>query len=249
MLVKEYRELVKMSAKELDFVWKEMSEDALIIGGWAAHILVNDVFKEWKKVDYIGSKDIDLGIRASKLSEITQKLIRIGYTPLNFRFFKIFDRETGRPLSIEESKRYPMYRLFYLYLDLILDSEVSKEVMFFSDPVIKYCLDNELWIEVKDYRVIRPEPLLITKLRILDSRESEKRLKDILDSLFVVCFSEFDYKLFDELAEIFQIRNRNKKLAVKILNSKLLELELLDLRIEKDEIRNLKTVFLSILQK
>lgn len=96
---------------------------------------------------------------------------------------------------------------------------------------------------------MRPEPLLITKLRILDSRESEKRLKDILDSLFVVCFSQFDHKLFDELIEIFQIKNKNKKLAIKILNSKLLELELLDLRLERNEIRNLKTVFLSILQK
>lgn len=65
----------------------------------------------------------------------------------------------------------------------------------------------------------------------------------------MVCFSQFDHKLFDELIEIFQIKNKNKKLAIKILNSKLLELELLDLRLERNEIRNLKTVFLSILQK
>jgi len=248
MLVKEYREITKISARELNIVWKELCNDALIIGGWAAHLLVNQIYREWKKIDYIGSKDIDLGIRASKLDNITKKLIQIGYTPLNFRFFKIFDRESGKLLSEEESRKYPMYKLFYLYLDLILDEKINRRVMFFSDPIIKFCLDNEVWVKIKNFKVIKPEPLFLIKLRILDLRDSEKRLKDILDSLFVVCFSQFDLDLFRELTELFPIQAKNKELAIKILNSRLLELELIDLRLGREEIRNLKTAFLSALQ-
>ncbi len=244
MLVKEYREIVKISEMELNTVWDKIGEKSLLIGGWAAYFLVNDSFREWKNVDYIGSKDIDLGIRASDLDFMIKTLIDIEYKPLNFRFYKIFDRETGKELSVNESKNIPLHNLFYLYIDLILDEKIEKNILFFSDPIIKLCLDYDLWIRIKKFKVIRPEPLLLIKMRILDQRDPEKRMKDILDSIFISSFSDFDNNLFKELIEIFPIKKENTDLAKKILNSKTFILELTDLGIEKDEISNLVAAFL-----
>jgi len=248
MLVKEYREIVKISERELNTVWDKVGEKSLLIGGWAAHFLVNDSFRKWKKADYIGSKDIDLGIRASDLDTIIERLVHIGYKPLNFRFYKIFDRETGRELSVKESRKFPLYNLFYLYIDLILDRKIKRNVLFFSDPIIKLCLDYDLWIRIKKFKVIRPEPLLLIKMRILDQRDPEKRMKDILDSIFISSFSDFDNNLFKELIEVFPIKKENTDLSQKILNSKTFILELTDLGIEKDETNNLVTAFLILIE-
>jgi len=247
VLVREYREITKITSTELEHVWSNIKEYSIIIGGWAAHLLTNNTFKEWKGIDYIGSKDIDLAIRATNLNIVTGRLIRIGYTPLNFRFFKIYHRETKRPLSIEESNKYPIYELFYLFVDLILDQKVKKEATFFSDPLIKFVLDNELWLNIGKFKVIRPEPLLLTKLKIINQREQEKRIKDILDSLFIASLSPLQITLYKELKELYPIPEENRKTALKILRQRQIDLELADLRLTKPEINNLKTALTSLI--
>src|SRR3989338_2400100 len=151
MLADEYRQVSDISFMELEKIRKKM-KNSLLVGGWAAYYLSNSRFKEWKKTDYMGSKDIDFGIRAEDLGSTARKLKNLGYTPVNFRFYKIFD------------------------------------------------------------------------------------------SFFVLNFSDFNLKFFQELREIYKLRNKEN--IAKIANSAQVSMELSGLRLDGDEIRNIKTSFL-----
>ena|SRR3989338_7438753 len=244
MLADEYRQVSDISFMELEKIRKKM-KNSLLVGGWAAYYLSNSRFKEWKKTDYMGSKDIDFGIRAEDLGSTARKLKNLGYTPVNFRFYKIFDRESKKLISIEASKKRPQFELFYLYVDLILDKQVKMKTTFFSDPLLEYCLNNALWIEKDNLKIIAPEPFVLMKLRVLKNRNHEKRIKDILDCFFVLNFSDFNLKFFQELREIYKLRNKEN--IAKIANSAQVSMELSGLRLDGDEIRNIKTSFLNIL--
>lgn len=245
MLVEEYRDLSEISYKELMKIKK--LRNVLIIGGWAAHFLANDRFKEWKAVDYIGSKDIDLAVKTTDLKNITEKLRSLGYKPLNFRFYKIFDRETKRKISEEKSKKRPIFKNFYMFIDLILDSPQKMKTTFFHDDIIKFAFEHGLYINIKGFEVIRPEILLLIKTRILKERDEEKRIKDILDCLFVSNFSRIDIDFFKQLKDKFKIGANNLHIAKNILDSSEIENELHALRLDDNEIKGIKTSFISLL--
>jgi len=246
MLVEEYRELSEISLGELNKM--KRLDDFLLIGGWAAHFLTNDKFREWKNIDYIGSKDIDLGIRERDLGGISRSLASLGYIPINFRFFKVFDRETKKGISEPESRKRQLHRNFYLYVDLILDSPSKKKTVFFNDEVIRFAFENNLWVKRNGLKIIMPELLLLTKLRILKNRNEEKRIKDILDCLFVSNFSGLDMDFFRSLKERFEIDKANLNIARKTMESAPLNMELSGLRFDSAEIRGIKTTFISLLQ-
>jgi hypothetical protein len=130
MLVEEYREISDISFNELKKVWRAVKENALLIGGWAAHFLSNNQFRSWKGIDYIGSKDIDLGIKSEDLDIVSKKLESLGYLPINFRFYKIFERATKKPLEEKAASKLPLFQLFYLYVDVILDKKVKTKTTF-----------------------------------------------------------------------------------------------------------------------
>ena len=89
--------------------------------------------------------------------------------------------------------------------------------------------------------------LVVLKIRILESRDEEKRLKDVLDSLFISNFSNLDIDFFRQLKEKFGINEVNIDIARKILDSRELDLELSGLRFDSVEIRSIKTSFISLL--
>ncbi len=248
MLVKEYRELTGISLKELKKIWDKVKNKSLIMGGWASHFLSNEKFYDWKGVEYIGSKDIDLGIRAKDVGSISDKLEKIGYSPIKFRFYKIFDRTTKKQLDVKTSEKMPIFEVFYLYVDLILDEKTQTKTTFFAEPLLKFCLENNLWVKKNNFRIVRPEAFVSSKLRILKYRDSEKKIKDILDCVMVLNFSEFDIGLFREISDIFRIDKVSDKLAVETVNSYDIERELLELRLSRDEIQNIKTTFISLLK-
>jgi hypothetical protein len=72
--VEEYREISDISLNELKKVWEAVKENVLLIGGRAAHLLSNDQFRSWKGIDYIGSKDIGLGIESENLDIVSKSL-------------------------------------------------------------------------------------------------------------------------------------------------------------------------------
>ncbi|MBU3957489.1 MAG: hypothetical protein KKB25_00255 [Nanoarchaeota archaeon] len=246
MLAEEYRELSEISLKEVDRL--KSLDSVILIGGWAAHFLANEKFREWKNIDYIGSKDIYFGIREKDLEEISEKLENLGYSPINFRFYKIFDRETKKEINESESRKRPMFQNFYLYVDLILDSPSKKDTVFFHDEIIKFALDNKLWTNREGMKILAPELLLLTKLNAIKDRNEEKRLKDMLDCMFVASFSNLDMDFFRQLKERFKISKDKIGMAKKAVESGLLDMELSGLRFDSSEIRGLKTAFISLLE-
>ena len=113
-------------------------------------------------------------------NKVSEKLIKFGYTPINFRFYKIFDRESKKEISENESKKRPLFKNFYLYVDLVLDEQIKGKMTFFHDKIIKFSFENKLWLDKNGFKVIKPELLVLIKIRILENRDEEKRLKDIL---------------------------------------------------------------------
>ncbi len=244
MLVEEYRIISEISFNEMKKIWKRLKHLAIIIGGWASHFLINDKFYEWKKIHYIGSRDIDFGIRARDLGKVSQRLKALGYKPLNFRFYKIFDRITKKQISEEIASKKPLHEIFYLYVDLLLDEKVAKNVTFFSDPLLKFSFDNALFIEIDEFKIIRAEPLVLLKLRCLKEMDKEKRIKDMLDILLTVNLADFDLQLFRELSDLFSF---DKNYARKMLD--IADHELSTLRLEAHEIQSIKTTFSSLLEQ
>ena len=118
---------------------------------------------------------------------------------------------------------------------------------FFNDKIIKFSFENKLWLDKNGFKVIKPELLVLIKIRILESRDEEKRLKDVLDSLFISNFSNLDIDFFRQLKEKFGINEVNIDIARKILDSRELDLELSGLRFDSVEIRSIKTSFISLL--
>jgi hypothetical protein len=140
-----------------------------------------------------------------------------------------------------------MYKLFYLYVGLVLDKKADRETVFFSDKLIATCFANELWLDVGSFRVIRPEPLLIIKISILNDRDREKTLKDVLDCLFVSNFSDIDFQLLRELLVKSKPSPNSIRIAESVLASNEMENELGSLRLDKNEITTMKASLLSLL--
>jgi hypothetical protein len=123
---------IKISEKQLEKIFKQLPSPICLLGGWATYCIVNKNFEKANGRKYIGSRDIDIGFHIDK--EWTEKqltkskfvtAIRIvenmGFRCISFRLVKDFDLDTGRELTPEESTRLPMYQIFQLYVDPIVD--------------------------------------------------------------------------------------------------------------------------------
>ena len=239
------KEMAGISFQELKKLWKQLkSLNCVLVGGWAAHLLVSENFKKERNREYIGSKDIDFGILGKELLEAFKIVEKEGYFPLSFRYCKIYSMSLKRFVTEEESKKLPIHDLFYLFVDFIVDEKPSNLTLtIFEDELIKFVLENSMFVERKGMRIIIPEILVLSKLRTLKFRDKMKRIKDVLDALIVFSFSEFESRLFFELSSSF---NYDKILAKKTLED--IDIYLKELGFSEFEIKNLKTSFLSILK-
>ncbi|MFW6305642.1 MAG: hypothetical protein ACOC1V_07680 [Candidatus Saliniplasma sp.] len=142
-------DITDYSKKELALVLSTVKKPCCLIGGWAVYFHVKDNFKDKHGRDYIGSRDIDLGVHVDpswskdELEEssvgITLKSIEndLGYIKSRFGFVKYFERETGKKISEEESKELSLFEIFPVYIDIIPDTvelDVFKDVFGFKPP-------------------------------------------------------------------------------------------------------------------
>lgn len=242
MLVEEYRMIAGISLRELKRIWKRVGKLAVLVGGWASHLWVDPEFYRWKRLHYVGSKDIDVGLRREDAPRVMKELERMGYTRSAFRFYKIFDRESGAPVSQVEARKRPLYELFYVYLDPVLDGRIDGETLLW-DPLLNFCLGNELTEVREGFSVLRPEPLVLMKLRHMPERNPEKRVKDMMDVLLTVGLAEFDARLFSEFSDLYRWDKRAVSRCINVADE-----ELLALGLAPDEIRNLKVTLGSVLK-
>jgi hypothetical protein len=121
MLAEDYRMFSLFSEKELKSVWRKMKGFSVLIGGWAAHLLVKDAFFEWKRTEYIGSRDIDFGISLKNIESARAKKMR-----LHEVFYVYVDL-----IADQKNERYPYDEL----LGLILRKNFVKKVDNFIVPM------------------------------------------------------------------------------------------------------------------
>lgn len=181
-----------------------------LLGGWAVHATVGSRYRLACGREYIGSRDIDLGfhfegnegaeaVRGSALAGTVRSLGEIGYEGAAFRMVKYYARDTRRPLSREEASRVPLYDMFAMYVDLMVDNVPpgAKEALGFvpaDEPMIGHAMAGGLSDEVDEFggRALlpRPEVLLASKVVSMPRRQDgHKRWKDIADMYALVWHS------------------------------------------------------------
>jgi hypothetical protein len=183
-------------------VANNVTKPLCILGGWAVYFTVNDRFKNATGRDYHGSKDIDLGfhmrenetddsIQNSTLAQSVRALESVGFTQISFRLVQRYHRETRQLLSEEESKRIPIYNLFDLYVDPMVDRippNIEKIIGFTppDEPLLKEVFEKNKYAIINKFgaQIILPNPevLLSTKLNSLPNRQkNHKKIKDLAD--------------------------------------------------------------------
>ncbi len=123
---------IKTSEKQLEKIFKQLPSPICLLGGWAAYHIVNQNFEKANGRKYIGSRDIDIGfhidkewteeqLRKSEFATAIRTIENMGFRSISFRLVKHFDLDTRKELTPEESTSLPLYRIFQLYIDPIVD--------------------------------------------------------------------------------------------------------------------------------
>lgn len=180
-----------------------LPDTMVLLGGWAVYHTVNDSYMREHGLPYIGSRDIDIGFHvdpawgeadlgSSPLAKAIDVAKDIGYDPMgSFRFCKFVQKGTGRSLTEDESKRVPIFDLFYLYLDIMVDRIHPRQAEVLGpkaldEPILARVYDEDLSETVRigntDVPVPPPHLLLAMKLKAIPNRQKEdKVIKDACD--------------------------------------------------------------------
>jgi hypothetical protein len=192
------------SMKYLHLLAGTLQSDYCLIGGWAVFYLVNGEYSKQRKRDYLGSRDIDIGLPDIDSFEMAEKCIRsMGFEQVSFRFLKQLDYETGRALSPEEAKRVPSHNLIYLYIDAALPEagkDVKTRLGFLppDEPVLAEVFRDRtkmrtVMLENKKIFIPNPAHILAMKLNAVGNRtQDHKKIKDICDIAALCLFSGRD---------------------------------------------------------
>lgn len=227
---------IKTSEKQLEKIFQQLPSPICLLGGWAAYHIVNKNFEKANGRKYIGSRDIDLGfhinkewtekqLARSKFANAIRILENMNFRCISFRLVKDFDLDTGRELTPEESTRLPLYQIFQLYVDPIVDNihPKIKDLLGFvpiDEPLLSLVFQNKMYIKTtlfgKTTLMPKPHVLLAMKLNSAPHRDKEnKRIKDIADIYAILWYS--DIPLSRLINQLFSIYSKEK--ARKIIQS------------------------------
>lgn len=214
----------KTSQEQLQTIFKQLKGEACLLGGWAVYYLVNNNFEKATGRNYIGSRDIDLGfhinkewnkeqLRNSEFATTIKTIEEMGFKSVSFRLVKDFNIDNGKELTPEESAKLPMYQIFQLYIDPIVDyihPEIKALLGFvpIDEPLLSQVFQEKMYNTQLLFgkRVIIPEPhvLLAMKINSAPRRDKENKLiKDIADIYALLWYS--DIKLSQLREQLFSI--------------------------------------------
>jgi len=209
-MVRQYYvlQVTELSEQELQTVFQVAEPLVCLLGGWAVHLHVNTGFKQEHGRQYIGSRDIDIGVHVepgwnqeeladSPVGESINEIQELGYTKSRFGFVQNFLRDTQERISEDEAGNYGMHEVFQVYVDIIPDTtELNgfRDVFGFKppaetllEPVFKEDQGKPLsdyvsWKVSDEKLIVPPELLAAMKIRSLPDRDkSHKRVKDVAD--------------------------------------------------------------------
>lgn len=209
-MVRQYYvpQITQLSEQELQSVFDVVKPPVCLLGGWAVHLHVTPGFEDAAGRQYIGSRDIDVGVHVDpawspetlQTKPVGQSLTAIrdlGYTDSRFGFVQHFHRETQERISEAEASQYDMHEIFQVYIDVIPDTDALAafdDTFGFrppAEPLLKPVFDADAgepladhvsWSVADDVMVAPPELLAAMKIQSLPDREkSHKRVKDAAD--------------------------------------------------------------------
>jgi len=194
----------------------DLPEPVVLLGGWAVFLMVNERFEEENGLQYLGSRDVDVGfhidpgwsleeLKNSTFARAETILEEIGYMPIGTsRFCRIVHRETNRTLNEEVARFVPQYDLFYLYVDPIVDNihpghhdvfQIKPIDEPFLTGVFKENLFTEIYLGEAKIFLPRAEILIATKLKSFQDRNKfDKKIKDACDIYSLLWYSPVEFK-------------------------------------------------------
>jgi hypothetical protein len=194
---------------------RRLPEPFAVLGGWAVYLTTSDSFMREHGTAYLGSRDVDVGfhidpemsteeLRRSTFSKAIDIVKKAGYCPMgSFRYCKFVRKGTGEILSEEDSKKVPIYDLFYLYLDMMVDRIHPRHKDVFGskaldEPILARIFDERTgtYVNVGDDRIMIPPPhlLLASKLGSIPKRQKDDKIvKDACDIYSIIWHSPKKY--------------------------------------------------------
>lgn len=202
-------DITAFSENELERLLGLVAPPVCLLGGWAVHLHVTDVFETEYGRSYIGSRDIDIGIFVDPdwtATEIEQQSVadtmkriesQMGYERGRFGFYQEFQRSSRKPLSEDEAAAYPQHEIFRVDIDVIPSTDSLdpfQEVFGFRPPAepllqpvfedghAEYLDDYVDW-DVPSGVAIVPRPILAAmKIKSHPDRDKgHKQIKDLAD--------------------------------------------------------------------
>ena len=212
------------SEKQLQTIFKKLKSQTCLLGGWAVYHLVNRSYEKTTGRKYVGSRDIDIGfhidkewteeqLRNSEFATAIKTIEELHFTQVSFRLFKEFNIDNGKELTPEESAKLPLYQIFQLYIDPIVDyiHPKIKTLLGFvpiDEPLLSLAFQEKLHtiqtLFGKKIMLPKPHLLLAMKLNSAPRRDKENKLiKDIADIYALLWHSDAPLsKLKDQLFSI-----------------------------------------------
>ncbi|MCK5283573.1 MAG: nucleotidyl transferase AbiEii/AbiGii toxin family protein [Nanoarchaeota archaeon] len=171
---------------------KERNISTAIIGGWAAYFYVNQEYKRAFGKDYLESRDIDIFFDPSKENEFEDVIYKLGFKKdgFNFRYEKIFHRESKKFIPQEESKKEQIYNLIYIFLDVFSNQKPKKIGAWWDlEPLKKIAA-----VELEGFGVADIDTLIALKCTAIFARDkADKENKDACDLYALLEYSKREF--------------------------------------------------------
>lgn len=177
LMIEKSSELLYAFFKNLK---KKETEQIGLMGGWAVHYTLKN-----KGIAHIGSRDIDVFFDPAKIKQefVEEKVEKMGFHPHStFRWVKVFHSDTEKELGVEESKKYPIYELSYIYFDIATPVKTRHAM---PEPLLKKVFGKEKErVKIRDIQVIVPSSKVLAEMKlksVFERTDPSKRTKDIAD--------------------------------------------------------------------
>jgi len=219
----------KTSQEQMQAIFSQLKSQTCLLGGWAIYYLVNQNYEQATGRTYIGSRDIDLGfhintnwnteqLKNSEFANAIKTAESMGFNSVSFRLVKDFDIDTGKELTPEESAKLPLYQIFQLYIDPIVDCiypEIKNLLGFvpIDEPLLSLVFKEKMYrtqlLFGKSVLIPEPHVMLAMKINSAPRRDKEHKLiKDIADIYALLWYS--DIKLSQLKEQLFVVTSKGK---------------------------------------
>ena len=181
------------SQKQLQTILHQLNDTLCLLGGWAVYYIVNESFQKATGRNYIGSRDIDLGfhtdkdwnkeqLEKSQFVNSIKTLENIGFRSVSFRLFKDFNIDNDHELTPEESAKLPLYQIFQLYIDPIVDNihpEIKNLLGFvpIDEPLLSLVFQKNMHTIVPFFgrAIMLPKPHVLLAMKLNSARLEGQR--------------------------------------------------------------------------